>query len=38
MSELQLHPKAAQSLSQWHTMIRTGDLKALPSLLAPDAV
>ncbi|WP_439878986.1 nuclear transport factor 2 family protein [Pseudomonas prosekii] len=38
MSELQLHPKAAQSLSQWHTMIRTGDLQALPSLLAPDAV
>ena len=38
MSELQLHPKAAESLSLWHAMIRTGDLKALPSLLDPQAV
>ncbi|WP_448119179.1 nuclear transport factor 2 family protein [Pseudomonas serbica] len=38
MSELQLHPKAAVSLSLWHAMIRTGDLQALPALLDPDAV
>jgi ketosteroid isomerase-like protein len=38
MSELQLHPKAAESLSLWHAMIRTGDLQALPALLDPDAV
>ena len=33
MSELKLHPNAAQSLSQWHEMIRQGDLQALPALL-----
>lgn len=38
MSELKLHPNAAQSLSQWHEMIRQGDLQALPSLLAPEVV
>ncbi|KAB0484183.1 SnoaL-like domain-containing protein [Pseudomonas reinekei] len=38
MSELQLHPKAAESLSLWHAMIRTGDLKSLPALLDPQAV
>ncbi|MET0846741.1 MAG: nuclear transport factor 2 family protein [Pseudomonas sp.] len=38
MSELNLHPNAAQSLSQWHDMIRKGDLSALPELLAPQAI
>ncbi|WP_460126220.1 nuclear transport factor 2 family protein [Pseudomonas sp. S2_C03] len=38
MSELKLHPNAVQSLSQWHEMIRQGDLQALPALLAPEVV
>ncbi|MDD0996939.1 nuclear transport factor 2 family protein [Pseudomonas sp. TNT2022 ID1044] len=38
MSELQLHPKAAESLKLWHTMISTGDLQSLPALLDPQAV
>ncbi|WP_213939372.1 nuclear transport factor 2 family protein [Pseudomonas sp. dw_612] len=38
MSELKLHPSAAASLNQWHEMIRTGNLKALPELLDPQAV
>ncbi|MFU2327871.1 nuclear transport factor 2 family protein [Pseudomonas sp. NFX98] len=38
MSELQLHPKAAESLNLWHAMIRTGDLKSLPALLDAQAV
>lgn len=38
MPELNLHPKAAESLNQWHTMIRTGDLRTLPELLDPQAV
>lgn len=38
MSELKLHPNAAASLSQWHEMIRAGDLRALPELLDPQAV
>ena len=38
MSELKLHPNAAESLSQWHTMIRTGDLQALSDLLDANAV
>ena len=38
MSELKLHPNAAESLSQWHTMIRTGDLRALSDLLDANAV
>jgi hypothetical protein len=38
MSELHLQPKATESLSLWHAMIRTGDLKNLPALLDPQAV
>lgn len=38
MSQLDLHPNAAESLNLWHSMIRTGDLSALPDLLDPDAV
>ncbi|MCU0122277.1 nuclear transport factor 2 family protein [Pseudomonas sp. B2M1-30] len=38
MSELNLHPAAAESLNRWHSMIRTGDLSALPELLDPNAV
>ena len=38
MSELNLHPNAAASLKQWHEMIRTADLSALPDLLDPQAV
>ncbi|WP_426206573.1 nuclear transport factor 2 family protein [Pseudomonas sp. TWP3-1] len=38
MSQLDLHPNAAESLNRWHSMIRTGDLSALPDLLDPDAV
>jgi hypothetical protein len=38
MSELNLHPNAAASLQQWHEMIRTADLSALPGLLDPQAV
>ncbi|MGL5997624.1 MAG: nuclear transport factor 2 family protein [Pseudomonas proteolytica] len=39
MSEaLQLSPGAAQTLKRWHTMLASADLKALPELLAPDAV
>ncbi|USW93722.1 nuclear transport factor 2 family protein [Pseudomonas proteolytica] len=39
MSEaLQLSPEAAHTLKRWHTMLATADLKALPELLAPDAV
>lgn len=38
MSELNLHPKAAESLTLWHAMIRTGNLQALPELLDPQAV
>jgi len=38
MSELNLHPNAAESLKQWHQMIATGNLKALTGLLAPQAV
>ncbi|MDR6917079.1 uncharacterized protein with FMN-binding domain [Pseudomonas sp. 3296] len=38
MSELNLHPNAAASLQQWHEMIRTADLSALPGLLDPHAV
>jgi hypothetical protein len=38
MSELNLHPNAAASLKQWHEMIRTADLSALPGLLDPQAV
>ena len=38
MSELKLHPNAAATLSQWHEMIRSGDLSHLPELLDPQAV
>lgn len=39
MSEaLQLSPGAAHTLQRWHTMLATDDLKALPELLAPEAV
>lgn len=38
MSELNLHPAAAESLNRWHSMIRTGDLSALPELLDANAV
>jgi len=38
MSELKLHPKAAESLNQWHDMISKRDLSALPGLLDPQAI
>ncbi|QZP32339.1 nuclear transport factor 2 family protein [Pseudomonas sp. DR48] len=38
MSEPKLHPNAAQSLKQWHDMIRKGDLSDLPGLLDPQAI
>ncbi|MEO6678878.1 MAG: nuclear transport factor 2 family protein [Pseudomonas sp.] len=38
MSELNLHPNAAASLTLWHAMIRTGNLQGLPELLDPQAV
>lgn len=38
MAELNLHPNALASLSQWHQMIANADLHALPELLAPDVV
>ncbi|MCF4994768.1 nuclear transport factor 2 family protein [Pseudomonas syringae] len=38
MSDLNLHPNSAEALSRWHDMIRTGDLKALPELLDPQAI
>jgi ketosteroid isomerase-like protein len=39
MSEqLNLSPQATHSLKRWHAMLVAGDLKALPELLAPDAV
>jgi len=38
MSELNLQPKVAASMQQWHGMIRQADLSALPALLDPQAV
>ncbi|SEE02539.1 SnoaL-like domain-containing protein [Pseudomonas frederiksbergensis] len=38
MSELNLHPKAAESLNQWHDMISKRDLSALSDLLDPQAI
>lgn len=38
MSELTLTPAAAQTLQRWHGMLANRDLKALPDLLAPDAI
>ena len=35
---LQLSTPAAHTLKRWHTMLATADLKALPELLAPEAV
>ena len=35
---LQLATPAAHTLKRWHTMLATADLKALPELLAPEAV
>ncbi|WP_339532175.1 nuclear transport factor 2 family protein [Pseudomonas mucidolens] len=33
-----LSPHAAHTLQRWHAMLAAADLKALPELLAPDAV
>ena len=38
MPELNLQANAAESLKRWHEMIRTGNLRALPDLLEPNAV
>ncbi|MFJ2458490.1 nuclear transport factor 2 family protein [Pseudomonas neuropathica] len=38
MTDLNLQPNVAASLGEWHEMIRTGDLRALPGLLDPQAV
>ncbi|QHC95221.1 MULTISPECIES: nuclear transport factor 2 family protein [unclassified Pseudomonas] len=38
MTDLNLQANVAESLKQWHEMIRTGSLSALPSLLDPQAV
>ena len=38
MTDLNLQPNVAESLKQWHEMIRTGNLSGLPSLLDPQAV
>jgi hypothetical protein len=38
MSGLKLQADAAASLDQWHAMIRSGDLSALPGLLDPNAI
>ena len=38
MSELKLHPNVAATLAQWHAMLDKGDLRALPELLATEAV
>ncbi|MNQ28785.1 SnoaL-like domain protein [compost metagenome] len=38
MPELKLHPNATASLQQWHAMIRSHDLRALPDLLDPQVV
>ncbi|UII69010.1 nuclear transport factor 2 family protein [Pseudomonas sp. HN11] len=38
MSELTLTTAAAQTLQRWHALLANRDLKALPELLAPDAV
>jgi ketosteroid isomerase-like protein len=35
---LKLTDPAAATLESWHTMIRSGDLTALPAMLHPDAV
>ena len=38
MPDLALQPNVAASLERWHEMIRSGNLKALPELLDPQAV
>ncbi|MFJ4249983.1 SnoaL-like domain-containing protein [Pseudomonas helmanticensis] len=38
MTDLNLQANVAESLNRWHQMIRTGNLKALPELLDPNAV
>ena len=38
MTDLNLQANVAESLKQWHAMIRTGNLSALPELLDPQAV
>lgn len=38
MTDLKLKANVAESLKQWHEMIRTGNLSGLPSLLDPQAV
>lgn len=38
MTDLNLQANVAESLKQWHEMIRTGNLSGLPSLLDPQAV
>jgi hypothetical protein len=35
---LHVHPAVARSLEKWHTMVATGDLGALSSIVHPDAV
>ncbi len=34
----QLQPAAAASVALWHSMVATGDLSALPSIVHPEAV
>ncbi len=36
-TELTLEPKVGAALKLWHNMIETGDLSALPTIVAPDA-
>ncbi|WP_342247079.1 nuclear transport factor 2 family protein [Pseudomonas sp. OTU5201] len=38
MSELNLNPRAAESLQRWHDMVAQQDLSALPELLATSVV
>lgn len=38
MSELNLNPRAAESLQRWHDMVAKQDLSALPELLATNVV
>ncbi|MDH4585720.1 nuclear transport factor 2 family protein [Pseudomonas sp. BN415] len=38
MSELNLNPRAAESLQRWHDMVAQQDLSALPELLATNVV
>jgi hypothetical protein len=37
-STLPVHPAVARSLEKWHTMVESGDLSALSSIVHPDAV